>query len=97
MIGSHSCRRGRARAKAQRRKVKKRNFENVIAAELVDAAFKIHTILGPGLLESVYQTVLAHEMARRGFTVRREVPIPVVYEGLRFDVDFARICSSSAS
>ena len=40
--------------------------ENAIAKEIVDAAFRIHTTLGPGLLESVYQTVLAHELGRRG-------------------------------
>ena len=46
--------------------------ENAIAKEIVDAAFRIHTTLGPGLLESVYQTVLAYELGRRGLrTVRR--------------------------
>jgi hypothetical protein len=41
--------------------------ENAIAKEIVDAAFRIHTTLGPGLLESVYDTVLAYELGRRGF------------------------------
>ena len=40
--------------------------ENAIAKEIVDAAFRIHTTLGPGLLESVYDTVLAYELGRRG-------------------------------
>ncbi len=40
--------------------------ENAIAKEIVDAAFRIHTALGPGLLESVYDTVLAYELSRRG-------------------------------
>jgi GxxExxY protein len=44
--------------------------------------------LGPGLLETVYQSVLAYELEERGFRVQREVPISVVYEGLRFDVGF---------
>ena len=62
--------------------------ENAIAREVVDAAFKIHTTLGPGLLESVYQVVLAHELERRGFRVQREVPIGIRYDDLQFDVGF---------
>jgi GxxExxY protein len=62
--------------------------ENEIAREVVDAAFKIHTALGPGLLESVYQTVLAHELERRGLRVQREVAIGIRYDDLRFDVGF---------
>ena len=62
--------------------------EDEIAREIVDAAFKVHTRLGPGLLESVYQAVLAYELERRGLRVRREVPIGVVYDDLRFDVGF---------
>jgi len=62
--------------------------ENEVAREIVDAAFKVHTTLGPGLLESVYQAVLAHELERRGLGVRREVPIAIQYDDLRFDVGF---------
>lgn len=62
--------------------------ENDIAREVVDAAFKIHTSLGPGLLESVYQTVLSHELTTRGLRVRSEVPIAIRYDSLRFDVGF---------
>lgn len=58
--------------------------EDEIAREVVDAAFKVHTRLGPGLLESVYQAVLAHELEQRGLLVRREVPIAVVYDDLHF-------------
>src|SRR5437764_1236770 len=47
--------------------------ENEIAARIVDAAFKVHTALGPGLLESVYDVVLAHEIIKRGLSVRRQV------------------------
>ena len=57
--------------------------ENVIAREIVDAAFRIHTRLGPGLLESVYDTVLAHELGRRGLCVVRQQAIPIVHEGVR--------------
>jgi GxxExxY protein len=62
--------------------------ENEIATEIVDSAYKIHTAMGPGLLESVYETVLAHEIRKRGITVQRQVPIAVRYENLCFDVGF---------
>lgn len=62
--------------------------ENEIATQIVDAAFKIHTKLGPGLLESVYEVLLAHELQRRGLQVVRQMPIPVIYEGIRFDEGF---------
>ena len=62
--------------------------ENEIATEIVDAAFRIHTMLGPGLLESVYDAVLAHELGRRGFRFVRQQPIPVVYEGFRIEAGF---------
>lgn len=62
--------------------------ENAIAQQIVDAAFRIHTTLGPGLLESVYDTVLAYELGRRGLHTARQQPIPVVYEGVRINVGF---------
>ena len=62
--------------------------ENAIAKEIVDAAFRIHTTLGPGLLESVYDTVLAYELDRRGLRTVREQPIPVVYENVCIDTGF---------
>ena len=62
--------------------------ENQIAKEVVDAAVKIHTKLGLGLLESVYEAVLARELERRGLRVERQVPIPIEYEGLKFDEGF---------
>jgi GxxExxY protein len=62
--------------------------ENAIAKEIVDAAFRIHTALGPGLLESVYDAVLAFELARRGLRTARQQPIPVVYENVRIDTGF---------
>ena len=49
--------------------------ENGIATIIVDAAFRVHTTLGPGLLESVYVAVLAYEVEKRGLTVDRQVPI----------------------
>ncbi len=62
--------------------------ENAIAREIVDAAFRIHTTLGPGLLESVYDTVLAYELGRRCLRLVRQQSIPVVYEGIRLDAGF---------
>ena len=62
--------------------------ENDIATQIVDAAYKIHTTLGPGLLESVYQKVMVHELRKRGFEVVEEQPIPVVYEGVHLEVGF---------
>ena len=62
--------------------------ENDIAREIVNAAFKIHTELGPGLLESVYESTLAYELERRGLQVSRQHPIPVVYEEVRMDMGF---------
>ncbi len=53
--------------------------ENEIATVIVDAAFTTHTALGPGLLESVCQTVLAVEIEKRGLRVRRECRIPISY------------------
>jgi len=62
--------------------------ENAIAKEIVDAAFRIHTTLGPGLFESVYVSVLAYELGRRGLRTVREQEIPVVYEGVRIETGF---------
>lgn len=62
--------------------------ENDVTGQIVDAAFKIHTTLGPGLLESVYERVLEHELRRRGLRVERQVTIPVIYEGLTLDDGF---------
>src|SRR6266516_4012888 len=62
--------------------------ENALAKEIVDAAFRIHTTLGPGLLESVYDTVLAYELDRRGLRTVRQQSMPVVYENVRIDTGF---------
>jgi GxxExxY protein len=62
--------------------------ENEIAKIIVDAAYQIHLELGPGLLESVYETVLEYELTQRGLEVRRQPPIPVVYKGLKMPDGF---------
>ena len=61
---------------------------NEITAQIVDAAYHIHTSLGPGLLETVYEVTLAHELRKRGLRVRRQVPVPVEFDGLQFDEGF---------
>ena len=60
--------------------------ENAVAREIVDAAYRVHIGLGPGLFESVYEAVLASELEKRGLAVARQQPIPVVYEGTRFEM-----------
>ena len=62
--------------------------ENAIAQEIVDTAFRIHTTLGPGLLESVYPTVLAYELAQRGLRTISQQAIPLVYGTIRIDIGF---------
>ena len=58
------------------------------AQEIVDAAFKIHLRLGPGLLESAYRVVMMYELRKRGLDVKCEVPVPVVYEDVRLDTGY---------
>ena len=62
--------------------------ENEIAKVVVDAALAVHRRLGPGLLESVYETVLSYELRKRGLKVLQQVPIPVIYDEVRIDEGF---------
>jgi len=62
--------------------------ENQIAAAVVDAAFKIHTTLGPGLLESIYEATLEYELRNRGLSVLRQIGLPVYYEGLKLEIGY---------
>ena len=59
-----------------------------VAREIVDACLKIHRKLGPGLLESVYESVLAYELKNRGLGVSIQVPLPVKYEDITLEVGF---------
>ena len=59
-----------------------------ITERIIVAALKVHSAIGPGVLESVYKTCLAHELKQTGLTVSSEVPLPVVYDGLRLDSGF---------
>jgi GxxExxY protein len=61
---------------------------NEISGVIVDTAFKVHTALGPGLLETVYEAVLEKELLGRGLRVRRQVVVPIRYDGLEFDEGF---------
>jgi GxxExxY protein len=62
--------------------------ENEISKVIVDSCYKIHTELGPGLLESVYEVVLYNELLNRGLQCKRQVGIPVVYEKAKMDIGF---------
>lgn len=61
---------------------------NELSGLILETAIDIHRKLGPGLLESVYQTILAHELIKRGLNIKKEVPIPLVWDNLHFDVGF---------
>lgn len=61
---------------------------NRTTGAIVDAALKVHTLLGPGLLEHVYSTCLARELSNRGYEVQQQLPVPVVYEGALLDLTF---------
>jgi GxxExxY protein len=55
---------------------------------IIGAALKVHTALGPGMLESVYEACLAHELVQSGLSVKTQVPVPVVYGGAQMDTAF---------
>jgi GxxExxY protein len=61
---------------------------NSIASQIVDASYHLHVALGPGLLESVYQQILAAELSQRGLRVELQRPIPILYKGLEFEIGF---------
>jgi GxxExxY protein len=62
--------------------------ENEISKVIVDSALAVHRELGPGLLETVYEVALAHELKQRGLNVQRQVPVPIKYRGMVFDEAF---------
>lgn len=62
--------------------------ENEISKILVDCCFKVHTELGPGLLESVYEEVLSYEIIKRGLNIERQKGIPVVYDNIKMELGF---------
>ena len=62
--------------------------ENEIAKVVVDAAYHVHQALGPGLLESVYEVILAHELRKRGLNVERQTPVSIIWDNLHFEEGF---------
>jgi GxxExxY protein len=62
--------------------------ENQIGGLIIDASIEVHRLLGPGLLESVYESALTHELGLRGLSVANQVPIDVTYKGIRFEQGF---------
>ena len=63
-------------------------LENDLSRIIVDVAFKIHTQLGPGLLESVYEEIMNFELSKRGLLVERQRGLPVLWENIKMDLGF---------
>lgn len=61
---------------------------NEITGQIIDSAMKVHTVLGPGLLESAYEACLAHELRKRGFKVDVQCGLPIDYDGVLLDVGY---------
>jgi GxxExxY protein len=61
---------------------------NQITEAIIGAAMKVHSALGPGLLEKAYQVCLAHELRKNGFNVKTEVKMPVIYDGVRVELGY---------
>jgi GxxExxY protein len=61
---------------------------NDITGQIIDAAMKVHTVLGPGLLESAYEACLAHELRKRGLKVDVQLGLPIEYDGVQLDVGY---------
>jgi len=59
-----------------------------LSHEIIKAALKVHSILGPGLLESAYEACLLYELQRAGFKVAAQVPLPLVYESVKLDLGY---------
>jgi len=62
--------------------------ENELSKIIVEVSYKIHTKLGPGLLESVYEAILYHELTKRNLKVERQKPIPVIWDDIHLDIGF---------
>jgi GxxExxY protein len=62
--------------------------EDIVARQIVDAAYRVHTTLGPGLLESVYEAALAYELEKRGLRITRQQAISAAYEGIQIHTAF---------
>ncbi|HGJ65260.1 TPA: GxxExxY protein [bacterium] len=63
-------------------------IEQKISQNIVDSAYTVHKNLGAGLLENVYEVCFCHEIAKRGFSYQRQVSVPIIYDGIKFDEAF---------
>ncbi|MES2838620.1 MAG: GxxExxY protein [Bacteroidota bacterium] len=63
-------------------------IENEISYQIRGAAFKVHSALGPGLLESVYETALMFELRKHGYDVKNQIGVPMHYENIKMDIGF---------
>lgn len=61
---------------------------NEISGQVIGAAITVHQELGPGLLESAYESCLAYELRQRGLTVEEQIPVPVVYKGIKLECGY---------
>jgi len=61
---------------------------NEITHEILDSAYKVHSALGPGLLESAYRACLVYELRKKGFKVEEEKPLPLIYEEVKLDCGY---------
>jgi GxxExxY protein len=59
--------------------------QEIIASKIVDSAFAVHSALGPGLLEKIYEVCFCHELNKRGLSFQRQVSIPIEYDEIKFD------------
>ena len=61
---------------------------NSLTEAVIGAAMRVHTALGPGLLESAYEACVCHELVKAGFSVRRQVTLPIIYDGIQIDAGY---------
>ena len=61
---------------------------NQVSGAIINAAMKVHSALGPGLLESAYEACLIYELRKGGFNVKSQVPLPVLYDGVKIDAGY---------
>lgn len=61
---------------------------NEISGAIIEAAMRVHTSLGPGLLESAYEICLLHELRKRNFKVKSQMSLPIMYDGIKIDVGY---------
>lgn len=59
--------------------------ENFLAKEIVDAAYRVHKALGPGLLEKIYEACFCYELTKKGIAHRRQSELPIIYDGQKFN------------